>query len=478
MQVTETLADGLKRAYTVVLPGAAIESKRTARLTEIGKTLALPGFRPGKVPLSIVRKRYGAAVMGEVVEETVNEATRTLLAERGLRPATAPKVDLRDPKAPEAGADVDLEFTLEFEVVPEIALPDFAALALTRRKAEVAGEAIEASLRTLAERRRTLTDLAEDRVAARGDILVADYVGKIDGVAFAGGSATGAEIEVAGPGYVEGFTEQLEGLKPGEERDIEVRFPAEYDNRELAGKTARFAITARRLCSATVPAVDEEFAKSLGFEGESELREAVRGSIRAEYERLAKLRLKRDLLDLLEKEARFTAPEALVESEFLAIWARVQDDRKQGRLDEEDRGKDEESLRAEYRAIADRRVRLGLILAEIGRTHGLTVSNEEMNRAMRAEAGRYPGQEAQVMALFKRNPNAAEGLRGPIFENKVVDFVLELASVTEETVDPAALAEMPEEAAPAAATAAPAGGEVAGSEAVGDAAAGGPSGAA
>lgn len=443
MQVTETLADGLKRAYTVVLPGSAIESKRSARLAEIGKTLTLPGFRPGKVPLSMVRKRYGAAVMGEVVEETVNEATRALLAERGLRPAAPPKVDLRDPATPDAGAGVDLEFTLEFEVVPEIILPDFAALSLTRRKAAVAESAIEASLGTLAERRRTLVDVTEARGAAPGDVLIADYVGRIDGVAFAGGSAQNAEIEVAGPGYIPGFTAQLDGLEAGQSREIEVTFPADYSKTELAGKAARFTVAAKRLCRGERPTIDEAFAKSLGFEGENELRAAVSGSIRAEYERLSKLRLKRDLLDLLEKEARFSAPESLVENEFLAIWARVQEDLKAGQLDEEDRGKDEATLRAEYRAIADRRVRLGLILAEIGRTHGLSVSNEEMSRAMRAEAARYPGQEAQVMALFKRNPNAADGLRGPIFESKVVDFVLELAKVSEEDVDPEALAEMP-----------------------------------
>lgn len=453
MQVTETLAEGLKRAYTVVVPGTEVESRRAARFADLGKTVRLAGFRPGKVPLPVLRQRFGSAVTAEVIEQTVSDSTRQVLTDRGLRPAMQPKVDLVTAEPAQ-----DLEFKVELEVLPEIALPDFAAIALTRLKAEASEEAVAKALDNLAQRNRTLVELTEEelggRGAAKGEVVKLDYVGRVDGTAFPGGSATDADVEVAGPGFIQGFSEQIEGIRPGETRTITARFPDPYGAADLAGKEAQFEVTAKAIRRADIPAIDDAFAQKLSFEALDELRDLIRRQLQTEYDQLARQRLKRELLDRLNELAAFPAPEGLVEAEFSQIWARLDADRQAGRLDAEDQAKDEASLRAEYRAIAERRVRLGLLLAETGRTHNIAVAPEEMTRAVRAEAARYPGQEAQVFEFFRKNPQAAETLRGPLFEEKVIDFVLELAQVTDRPVAPEALAEEPAPAEDAAAAAA------------------------
>jgi trigger factor len=274
-------------------------------------------------------------------------------------------------------------------------------------------------------------------------VLQVDFVGKTDGVAFDGGTASDVDVEIGGSGFIPGFAEQIEGMKPGEEKQISVTFPAEYQAAELAGKDATFDITAKALKRPVDPAIDDDLAKTLGFEGLEEVRGLISKQVEQEYEQLSRLRIKRDLLDALAEQAQFPAPEGMVETEFTSIWARVEADRKEGREDEDDKGKDEETLRADYRRIAERRVRLGLLLAEIGRQAKIAVTQEEMARAMQAEAGRYPGQEKQVIEFFRGNPQAAETLRGPIFENKVVDYVIGRAQVEDKTVTPEELAALP-----------------------------------
>jgi trigger factor len=429
MQVTETLSDGLKRAYTVVVPVADIESRRTAKLAELGKTLRLPGFRPGKVPMPVVRQRYGTAVMAEVLEESVNDATRQVLSDRGLRPAMQPKVDVVSMDEAK-----DLEFKVELELLPEIAMPDFSAISLERLKAEPAPDVVEKALQEIATRQRELVPVEEDRGAEKGEVLTIDFVGKVDGTAFPGGTGTDMNVEVGGEGFIPGFTEQMEGLKPGESRTINVTFPEEYGAKDLAGKAATFDITAKQLRRPVMPAIDDALAKKVGFEDASKLREAVTQQIQREYDQLSRLRIKRALLDALAASADFTPPEGMVDAEFNQIWQRVEADMKADRLDEDDKGKDEATLKADYRAIAERRVKLGLLLAEIGRKNGIAVGADEMSQAMRAEAARYPGQEQAVMEFFRKNPQAAETLRGPIFEDKVIDFVLELAKVEDRQV--------------------------------------------
>jgi trigger factor len=446
MQVTETLSEGLKRAYTVVVPAADIETKRAARLANLAKTLTLPGFRPGKIPTTVVRQRYGTAVTAEVLEESVNEATQQVLTERGLRPALQPKIDVVT-LDPAGGSDKDLEFKVELELLPEITPPDFGAIQLTRMKAEAAPETVDKALADIAQRNRTLEPIpAEelgDRGAATGEVLTVDYVGRIEGTEFPGGTATGIEVEIGGAGFIPGFSEQIEGMKPGENRTIEVTFPAEYAIPTLAGKAASFDVTAQALNRAVVPEPDDELAKKLGFDDLAAMRETVTQRIQIEYDQLARLRLKRQLLDALADVTKFASPEGMVEQEFSQIWQRLEADRQAGRLDDDDKDKDEETLKADYRAIAERRVRLGLLLAEIGRTNSITVAPEEMSRAMRAEAMRFPGQEQQVFEFFRQNPRATDTLRGPLFEEKVIDFILELAKVEEQTVTPEELAQEP-----------------------------------
>jgi trigger factor len=443
MQVTETLADGLKRGYTVVVPAADIQTRQTARLTELGKTLRLPGFRPGKVPLPVVRLRYGSAVTAEVMEESVNEATKQVLSERGLRPAMQPKIDVVTPDlvaAPGKSATGDLEFKVELELLPDIVIPDFASIVLTRLRAEVPPETIDRVLADVAQRNRTLEPVTELRGAAKGEVLKVDYVGSVDGATFPGGTATDADLEVAGSGFIPGFTEQLEGMQPGETRTIDVTFPETYGTAALAGKAAKFEITAKALLLSVVPPVDDALASKLGLENLDALRQAVADQLRRDYDQTARLRLKRELLDTLSARVDFLIPEGMVNAEFNQIWEQLEEGRKAGTLDADDTGKDEATLRAEYRAIAERRVRLGLLLSEVGRANGISVAPEEMARAMRQQAARYPGMEAQMLEMFKTNERFADALHGPLFEDKVVDYILELASVAERSVTPDELA--------------------------------------
>ena len=440
MQVTELPAEGLKRAFQVVVPAASLAERRDARLKKLGAELRLPGFRPGKVPAAVVKARYGAAIQGEVLEESVNEATRQVITDRGLRPALQPKIELVN-----YSDGADLEYKIDLELLPEIPMPDFASISLEREKATPADEQVDDFLKTMRERLAGTEDVAEARPAAKGDILACDFVGRLkneDGSLaepFQGGTASDMPIEVGGDGFIPGFTEQLEGMSPGEAKDIDVAFPAEYGSAELAGKAAVFAITAKGLKRKVLPELDDEFAKKLGMDDMATLRARVTENLQREYDGLARMKVKRALLDVLSERATFGVPDGMVDAEFTQIWQRVEADLKAGRLDEDDKGKDEDTLKSDYRAIAERRIRLGLLLSEIGRTNNIQVSNDELSNAMRSEASRYPGQEKQVLEYFRNNPQAVDGLRAPIFEEKVVDFILELAKVAEKPVAPADL---------------------------------------
>jgi trigger factor len=431
MQITETQSDGLKHAFTVILPFADLEQKRQSRLAELSRTMKLPGFRPGKVPMTLLQKRYGSAVMAEVADESVNEATRQLLSERGLRPAMQPKVDLVS-----AGEAKDLEFTLELEVLPDITMPNLGEISLTRLKTEPTGEAVDQGLANILRSRRRETEITEARPAIQGDAVVVDFIGRIGGEAFEGGTAQDIPVEIGGAGFIPGFAEQLEGMSVGETRIISVRFPEDYGSAELAGKDAEFEVTAKGLKKFETPVADDALAVELGFEDLDDLKKFVRDRLQRDLDSEARQNLKRQLLDALAERVSFEVPPSLTASEFKQIWDRLEEERKSGRLDEDDRNKDEETLRAEYQAIADRRVRLGLLLAEIGQRNGITVSNEEMNRAVFQHAMMYGARQKEALEMFRKNPQAAEFLRGPIFEEKVVDYVLELAQVEDKSVTP------------------------------------------
>jgi len=471
MQVTETLSEGLKRGYTVVVAADDLEAKRRAKLDELARGLRLPGFRPGKVPASVVRQRYGSAVIAEVLQESVSEATERMVADRGLRPAVPPKVDVVAPGLGQAESR-DLEFKVELELLPEIKVPDFSAIQLTRLKAEPDEAELGRALERIAASSASLEPIAEERGAATGEVLTVDFKGEADGKPFEGGTATGAEVEVGGAAVGPGFSEQLEGMRPGETRVVTVTYPpapaepppaepgpapgeapsgeapsGESGAAAPAGKEVRFTVTATALSRRVVPPIDDELAKKLGFEGLDALKALVRQRMQEEYDGLARLRLRRALLDALAGVVDFSPPEALASAEFEQIWKRVEAEREAGRAEPEDAAKDTETLKAEYRAIAERRVKLALLLAEVGRLNGITVTEEEMARALRADAARYRGHEAQVLEFYRRNPRAAEGLRGPILEDKVIDFVLELAKVEEQAVTPEELLKEPAETA-------------------------------
>ena len=454
MEVTETLSDGLKRNYTVVLPVADLESRRTERLTTLGKTLRLPGFRPGKVPMPIVKQRYGTAVSAEVLEESVSEATQRVLSDRGLRPAQQPKVNLVT-ENPTALAS-DLEFKVELELLPDITLPDFGAIELTRLKAEVNPEAVDKALTQIAKYNRTLEPIPAETLESRGtgamagEVLTVDFVGKIDDVPFEGGTGTDTEVEVGGDGFIPGFAEQLEGAEPGETRTISVTFPETYGKAELAGKAATFEITVKQLSTQNVPAADDELAKKVGAEDLKAVREMITARQQQEYDSMSRMRLKKALLDALSRMADFPVPPSIADQEFDQIWQQFEAARKAGTQDEEDKGKDDDTLKAEYRAIAERRVRLGLLLAEIGRVNSITVSEQEVDRALYQRAMQYPGQEMQMLEFMRKYPQFTNTVRGPLLEDKVVDFVLELAKVSDVVVTPEELAKDEPEEKPAA----------------------------
>jgi trigger factor len=439
MQVTETLSDGLKRGFTITVPEPELAAKREQRLAELGRTMQMPGFRPGKVPMSMVRKRYGDAVQAEVVEGAVNDASDRLLAERNFRPAMQPRLEVTKP-----GQNSDLEFTIELELLPDIAVPTLDDITLDKPVAAVSDEAIADALSRIATQRQSFVPVEAPRPAVAGEQLTVDFIGRIDGEAFAGGTATDVAVTVAGQGFIPGFAEQMEGMSPGESRTINVDFPEDYGAKELAGKQAQFEITAKALAVAEIPAIDDEFAKAMGLESAEELRAKVSEQIGREYDQLTRLKMKRSLLDALAERAQFEAPVSLVEAEFAEIWRQVEAEKAAGRTDPEDAAKDEETLRAEYRAIADRRVRLGLLVAEIGRANGVAVTDQELQRAMFNEAMKYRDQAMQVVEFFKKNPREMERFRGPIFEDKVVDYLLGQVNVTEVTVTPEELAADPE----------------------------------
>lgn len=432
MQVTETNAEGLKHDLKVVVPADEMEQKLESRLAQLRHQVRLPGFRPGKAPVSLLKKRYGDAVMGEVVENAVSEGSSQALNERGLKPALQPKVEITS-----FDQGSDLEFTIEVEVIPEIEPMDFGTLELERLVVEVDNREVEEALARLAQERRTTAPVATPRPAKEGDVLVVDFVGRVDGNEFAGGKAEDYSIELGSGAFLPGFEDQLLGASPGDDVKVKVTFPEQYGNKELAGKPAEFDVKVKELQEPVAAAIDDELAKSMGAENLDDLRRQVRERISAQYGQMARARLKRQLLDRLAEGHDFAVPAGMVDMEFDNIWQQLQRDRDRGEQPEEDKGKDEDQLREEYRAIAERRVRLGLLLSHVGEQNNIQLSQDEVNRAMIGEAQRFPGQERQVLEHFQNNPEAAANLRAPLFEDKVVDFILELATVKERklTVD-------------------------------------------
>jgi trigger factor len=441
MQITQTAVDGLKHEYKVVLSAKDIEAKIDRRLGELSRQVRVPGFRPGKVPLSVLKKRYGDAVLGEVVEQAVSESSAQAIQENGLRPAIRPNIEIT---AFEKGND--LEFKMAVEVLPKIEPMDFSTLKLERLTAEVAEESVEESLQRLAAQYKKTEPAPAGHKAAKGDVVVIDFKGSIGGQPFPGGSAEGHYLELGAGQFIPGFEEQLEGVEAGAAKTVSVTFPADYPAEALRGKAAEFEVAVKEVRQPVASKVDDELAKAMGVENIDALRKTMRERLQREYAEVAKTRLKRALLDALAAAHDFPVPAGMVDMEFEQIWHQIEQSKKSGQLDPEEAAKSEEELKADYRGIAERRVRLGLLLSEVGQRHNIAVAPEEVNRAMIEEARRFPGQERQVLEYFKNAPEAMAQLRAPLFEAKVVDFILELAKPSERKVTVDELMKEPDEA--------------------------------
>ncbi|HMB76640.1 MAG TPA: trigger factor [Kiloniellaceae bacterium] len=429
MQVTEKNAEGLKRSYKVVISAADIADKVEGRLEELSGKVNVPGFRPGKVPLKILKQRFGDSVRGEVLERAVNDASQQAITERGLRPAAQPKIEIVS--AEDGG---DLEYDLELEVLPDFEPMDFSTMELERLKVPVTDDEVDTALSRLAESQKRTEPLAEARKSEEGDVVVLDFAGTVDGEALPGMAGEGHHLELGSNSFIPGFEPQLVGVEAGESRQVTVTFPEDYGNDKLAGKEAVFDCTVKEILQAVPAEVDDKLAEGVGLKDLAELKEKVREQIDEEHNRMTRDRMKRQMLDILAEKHDFQIPEAMAEIEFDTIWRQVEQDRERGVVDPDDEGKDEEALKSEYRGIAERRVRLGLLLSEVGRRNELDVSQDELNNALVQEARRYPGQEQQVFKYYQENPQAMAQLRGPLFEEKVIDFIAELAKVSEREV--------------------------------------------
>lgn len=437
MQVTELSAEGLKRQFKIIVPAGDLSAKVDERLAELAQTATLPGFRPGKVPVGLLKKQYGQALYGEALEAAVNASTAKAIEDRGLKPALQPRVDL---KQLEEGKDV--EFEVAIEVLPEIGKVDFSGVELERLKATVPDKDVDEAIERIAKANREQKPVDPARPAQKGDSIKLDFVGSVDGKEFPGGAATDYSLEIGSGSFIPGFEDQLTGAEVGKTVDVKVTFPADYGAPELAGKDAIFKCTIKEIQEFVDKPADDELAKKNNFENLEAMRKAVAERIGQDYSQISRSMIKRHLLDKLADLHKFPVPEGLVEGEFNAIWQRIEEAKKNGQKPEGD----EEKMRTEYREIAERRVRLGLLLADVGRSNSIDVSPEELNQAVMREAMRYPGQERQVLEFYGKNAELKEQLRAPIFEEKTVDFILELAKVSEKSVTPEELLKAAREA--------------------------------
>ena len=452
MQVTETLSEGLKREFKVVVSAAELDAKVNLRLDELKSRIQIRGFRPGKVPVAHLKRIYGRSAMAEVIDATVREANNQIVSERGFKLAADPKVTL--PTEQEAiekliSGKSDLDFKMAVEIVPPIELTDFKTIRLTKLTSEVTDAEIDEAVARITEQNKPYSAKPEGAKAAKDDRVVISFAGTIDGKPFEGGSADNSVVLIGSNAFVPGFEDQLIGIGVGETRTLKVKFPDHYPKADLAGKNAEFVVTAKSVETPSAVIIPDELAKSLGLESLAKLREAVKDRIAREHAAMSRQKVKRALLDALDERHKFEPPPSLVEEEFDRVWKSVLSEMENQKKSFADENTTEEKARAEYRAIAERRVRLGLVLAEIGEKNKITVADDELNRAVTERVRQFPGQERQIYEYFRKNPQGVAALRAPIYEEKVVDFLLELANVTEKKVPREELYEEEEDSAPA-----------------------------
>jgi trigger factor len=434
MQVTETRSEGLQREFRVTLPATELEARLNSELENLKGRVKLNGFRPGKVPMGHLRRLYGRSVMADVVQSAVNEANRKIVEDNNLKLALEPKIELtKDESEVEKALEAkgDLDFTVAVEVLPSFELADLSDVQVTKQVTPVTDEELDAALKRMAEQNRSFSPKAEGEAAAEGDRLTVDFVGRVGGEEFQGGTASDIQVVIGAGSFIPGFEEQLVGQKPGESRTIQVKFPENYGSTELAGKDAEFDVTVKSIEAPGETKIDDELAKAFGMESLDKLKEGVRGAISRDYEAQSRRKLKKELLDALDAKYGFELPKGLVDQEFAAVWSQVEADLKNNNKTFADENTTEEAAREEYRRIAERRVRLGLVLAEVGEKADIKVSDEEVDRALVERIRQYPGQERQVWEFYQKNPGARAELKAPIFEEKTVDHILTQVKVTE-----------------------------------------------
>ena len=437
MQVTETLAEGLKHEFQISVPASDLDAKADARLVDLKDKVRLNGFRPGKVPVSHLKKVYGRSVMAETIDQTIRDTNSQIFTERGFRLATEPKITMpTEEKAVEniLTGKSDLTYTVSIEVVPAIQLADFKSFTVEKPVAEVTDADVDEAIKRIADQNRTYAAKGEGTKAETGDRVTISFKGTINGTPFDGGTGENIQVTIGSNTFIPGFEEQLTGIATGETRALKVSFPKNYASEKLAGQPAEFETTATLIEAPEETKIDNEFAKTLGLESLDKLKEAARERLSAEFAGATRQRVKRMLLDRLDETHRFEAPPSLVEEEFRLMWNSIKAEMESSGKTFADEDTTEEAAQEEYRKIADRRVRLGLVLSEIGEKNKITVTDDEVSRALIERARQMPGREKEVWDYYRNNPNALAQLRAPIYEDKVVDFILELANVTEKKV--------------------------------------------
>ncbi|WP_031336873.1 trigger factor [Rhodopseudomonas sp. B29] len=437
MQVKETVADGLKREFQVSVPAADIDAKVDERLVDMKDKVRLNGFRPGKVPVSHLKRVYGRSVAAETIDKLIRDTNDGIFTERGFRLATEPKITMpEDQKEIEQILEgkSDLNYTVAIEVVPAIELADFKSFEVDKPVVEVSDSDVDEAIKRIADANRSYADKGEGKKAENGDRVTISFKGTIDGVAFDGGTGEDIPVVIGSATFIPGFEDQLVGMTVGETRTVKVSFPTNYASETLAGKPAEFETTATKVEAPQDTTIDDEFAKTLGMESLDKLKEAAKARLAAEYAGASRLKVKRQLLDRLDETHKFDAPPSLVEQEFEVMWRSINAEMQSNGKTFADEDTTEEAAREEYRRIADRRVRLGLVLSEIGEKNKIQVTDDEVSRAVIERARQMPGREKEVWDYYRKTPEALAQLRAPIYEDKVVDFILELAKVNEKTV--------------------------------------------
>jgi trigger factor len=447
MQITETVSEPLRREFTVRVPSKDLDEKLTGRITEMQPKVHMKGFRPGKAPVSFLKKTYGKSMMGEIINNAINESSEKLIKEKELKPATTPRVDFISEFDNVIAGTSDLEFTMKVDLMPDFQLANLSALSAERLVSEVSDESVDEALKRIADDQKVYTDKGEGAAAEMGDVVTIDFNGKVDGKEFEGGKAENFDARLGSNTFVPGFEDQLVGAKTGDTKVVKVTFPENYGAAALAGKDAEFDVTVKNVKAAGDVAIDDELAKKIGLESLAQLKERVKEQLQGEYARVSRMHLKRRILDALDTAHSFELPQGMVDAEFQNIWNQVDAELKREGRTPEDEGKSEEELKTEYRGIAERRVRLGLVLAKVGEQNAIAVSQDEVNRALAMRARQFPGQEKQVIEYYTRNPNAMAEIRVPLFEDKVVDFLGELLEVKDKKVPRDILFLDPDEAA-------------------------------